>query len=72
MVNLTDIRVENGIVYARAENLMTGIVENVLAHEDGSYTNAEDYDIRKAIWGLVVMYRGKRKGYPTKITVAWG
>lgn len=51
---------------------MTGIVENVLAHEDGSYTNAEDYDIRKAIWGLVVMYRGKRKGYPTKITVAWG
>ena len=66
MVNLTDIRAENGIVYARAENLSNGIVENVIAYEDGSYTNAEDYNICKAIWGLVVMYKGKKKGYPKK------
>ena len=72
MVNLTDIRAENGIAYARAENLSNGNVENVIAYEDGSYTNAEDYDIRKAIWNIVAEYKGKRKGYPTKITVAWG
>lgn len=71
MVNLLNIQVKDGVVHARAENLSNGIVEDVLAYEDGSYTNAEDYDIRKAIWGLVVMYKGKKKGYP-KNTAAWG
>lgn len=72
MVNFTEIRAENGKVYARAENLMTGVVENVVACEDGSYTNAKDYNIRKAVWNIVAEYGVAGKPYPKKVTVAWG
>lgn len=69
MVNLTDIRVENGIVYARAENLGNGIIENVVAHENDDYITATDIDNQRAVWGLIARY--KNKGYPKETTAAW-
>lgn len=69
MVNLTDIRVENGIVYVGAKNLMAGIVENVLAHENDDYITATDIDNQRAVWGLIARY--KNKGYPKETTAAW-
>lgn len=69
MVNLTDIRAESGIVYARAENLMTGIIENAVAHENDDYITATDIDNQRAVWGLIARY--KNKGYPKETTAAW-
>ncbi len=69
MVNLTDIRVENSIVYARAENLDNGIIENVVAHESNDYITATDIDNQRAVWGLIARY--KNKGYPKETTAAW-
>lgn len=44
MVNLTDIRVENGIVNLVAENLDNGIIETIVAHENDDYITATDID----------------------------
>lgn len=68
MVNLTDIRVENGIVNLVAENLDSGIIETIVAHENDDYITATDIDNQRAVWGLIARY--KNKGYPKETTAA--
>lgn len=71
MVTFTNIRIENGYIYANAWNEMNNIKENIKAKMDGSYQSSNDNDIIKATWNLVIEYEHNHR-LPKKMTVTWG
>lgn len=71
MVTFTNIRIENGYIYATALDESTGFTEDIIAKLDGSYHSSSDYTIIKATWNVVIEYK-KYKKIPKEMQIVWG
>ena len=72
MILFHNVKVENGVFTAIAEDLTTGYKEEVVAKVDGSYHSSNYRDFVKATWNVVI--RAERNGnkYEREEAVSWG